>query len=316
MPKSPDPTSAFVTGAVHRARSVGVWRRADLVNEVGDSRVRAQVRAGRWQSPFAQTVVLHNGPLTEQQRMWSALTAAPPGAVLHGLSALELDGFRGFPPESLTIVIPRGSANPQHHQLTVPESWPLCIRWSRRLGAEDVNAGAVPPRTRVSRSVVDAASERVPANRARVIVLAAVQQRLVAPPALWDALSRRGRCRNRAIIAEAIVDATGGIDSLPEREFELLRRLLALPEPTRQQMLRRADRRLYLDATWEDLGIRVEIHGIPHMRARNWDDDLLRLNDINIVGGLLVFSSYAIRHRSDRVAEQLLRMFHARGWVG
>jgi hypothetical protein len=232
------------------------------------------------------------------------------------LVGLEHDGFRGFAPETLSIVVPRGSSNPRQSQLTAPESWRVAIRWSKRLGPEDVNAGAVPPRTRTPRSVLDAASERVPANRARVIVLAAVQQGLVATPALWDALSRRGRCRNRAIIAEAIVDASGGIESLPEGEFDVISRRLGLPKPVRQQVLRRADRRLYLDAAWDDIGVRVEIHGIPHMQARTWDDDLLRLNEISIVGGALVFSSYAIRHRADQVAEQLLRMFRSRGWSG
>ena len=138
----------------------------------------------------------------------------------------------------------------------------------------------------------------------------------MAPPALWDALSRRGRCRNRAIVAEAIVDASGGIESLPEREFDIIRRRVRLPEPTRQQILSRADRRFYLDAAWDEIGVRVEVHGIPHMHARTWDDDLLRLNEISIVGGALVFSSYAIRHRADQVAEQLLRMFRSRGWAG
>jgi hypothetical protein len=278
--------------------------------------LRAQLSARRWQAPFAQAVVLHNGPLTREQRMWSALMAAPPGAVLHGLSALEHDGFRGFPPETLAIVVPRGSANPRRHQLAAPPSWNMSIRWSRRLGLEDVNASAIPPRTRLARSVVDAASERVPANRARVIVLAAVQQRLVKPPMLWDALSRRGRCRNRAFIAEAIVDATGGIESLPERAFDLLRQRLGLPAPSRQQVLRRADRCLYLDAAWDEVGIRVEIHGVPHMHIQNWDDDLLRLNEVSAAGGLLVFSSHAVRHRPERVAEQLVRMFRARGWRG
>jgi hypothetical protein len=310
------PSSLLVPGAVFRARETGVWRRAELAREVGAARLRAQVDARRWQLPFPSVVVLHNGPITDEQRLWAALTAAPPGAMLHGLSALVHEGMRGFPPESLAIVVPRGSVNPRQGQVAAPPSWNLSIRWSKRLGPEDVNEQGIPPRTRVPRSVVDAASERVAPNRARVIVLAAVQQRLTAAPALWNALSRRGRCRNRAIIAEAIVDASGGIDSLPEREFDVIRRDLRLPEPARQRVMNRADRRLYLDAAWDELSVRVEVHGIPHMHARTWDDDLLRLNEISIVGGVLVFSSYAIRHRRDEVAEQLLRMFRSRGWSG
>ena len=102
----------------------------------------------------------------------------------------------------------------------------------------------------------------------------------------------------------------------PEREFDIIRRRVRLPEPTRQQILCRADRRFYLDAAWDEMGVRVEVHGIPHTHVRNWDDDLLRVNEISIVGGALVFSSYAIRHRADQVAEQLLRMFRSRGWTG
>src|SRR5689334_119626 len=100
------PPSTFVSGAVFRARDSGVWRRADLAREVGAGRVRAQVDASRWQTPFPSVVVMYNGPLTDEQRMWAALTAAPPGAMLHGLSALEHEGFRGFAPDGLAIVVP------------------------------------------------------------------------------------------------------------------------------------------------------------------------------------------------------------------
>lgn len=80
-------------------------------------------------------------------------------------------------------------------------------------------------------------------------------------------------------------------------------------------MLKTRGGRYYLDTEWTDWGVRTEIHGIPHHDIHRWDDDLMRLNDIAILGsGLLVFSSYATRHLPDRVAQQLLRMFASRGW--
>ncbi|MBA2559573.1 MAG: hypothetical protein H0V07_06720 [Propionibacteriales bacterium] len=261
-------------------------------------------------------VVKHNGPLTEEQRMWVVLLAAPPGSMLYGLSAAVHDGLRGLDPDRLTVVVPGASRNPARAQLAVPIAWNVRIRWSTVLGIDDVNDHAVPPRTRLPRSIVDAASERVPERRARVIVLAAGQQRLVKPAALWDALSRRGRCRRRALIVESIKDMEGGVESLPEREFELLRRRLRVPEPARQRVMRRSDGRYYLDNDWPRFGIQVEIHGIPHSRVRQWDDDLLRQNDVNIQGGLLVFSSYAIRHLQPRIELQLQAMFRSRGWRG
>ncbi len=302
--------------AVRAAREVGVLSRQSASTAYGEAHLRAQLAGRRWQAPSPMVVVQHNGPLTSDQRMWVALLSAPPGALLHGLSAATRDGLSGFSPDGLTLVVPGSSRNPTHRQLNLPAEWNVNVRWSTKLGPEDVNWAAVPPRTRFARSILDAASEKVPERRARVIVLAAVQQRLTRPAALWEGLSRRGRCRNRAIIVESIRDAEGGIESLPEREFDLLRRRLRLPEPSRQRVMRRRDGRYFLDNEWPDFGIRAEIHGIPHSEIRQWDDDLLRQNDISIDGGLLVFSSYGIRHLQSRVGGQLLSMFGRRGWRG
>ncbi|MEP6666300.1 MAG: hypothetical protein ABJA81_07630 [Nocardioidaceae bacterium] len=297
------------------ARAVGVLRRREACRAYGEGRVCAELEGRRWQAPTSLIVVQHNGPLTDDQRMWVTLLTAPPGAMLHGLSAANHDGLRGFTPDALTVVIAGASRNPRGRQLAVPEEWGVEVRWSTKLGLDDVNTTALPPRTRLPRSLIDAASERVAERRARVIVLAAVQQRLVRTGSLWDALSRRGRCRNRAIIAESIRDAEGGIESLPEREFDVIRARRRLPLPTRQQVLRRRDGRYFLDADWPEFGVRSEIHGIPHSEIRNWDNDLLRQNDLNIGGGgLLVFSSYAIRHLPDPVGDQLEAMFVRRGF--
>lgn len=102
--------------------------------------------------------------------------------MLGGLSAAEYDGLKGFAPDGISLVIPGSSYPPTSSLMRLPEEWNVQVRWSRMLGSKDVNANAVPPRTRRPRSVVDAASERIPERRARVIVLAAVQQRFTRPP--------------------------------------------------------------------------------------------------------------------------------------
>jgi hypothetical protein len=316
LASKPPPTRLPAVFAEARRHDVGLRRH--LVATGSESRLRVQLASRRWQAPFPGVVVLHNGPLTDAQHMWSALLAAPPGAMLHGLSALQHDGFRGFDPEGVAIVVPGSSTDPRSRRLARPAGARVRVRWSRELTAADVNDIVLPPRTRSARSLLDAASERVPERRARAIVLAGIQQRLARPAALWDALSRRGRCRNRAMIAESIDDAAGGVQSLPEREFELIRRRIGLPRPARQRVLRLADGRHYLDNEWDEVAVRAEVHGLPHLEVRQWDEDLLlRQNDITVAGGgLLVFSSYAIRHRRERVADQLVQMFRARGWAG
>jgi hypothetical protein len=96
---------AALAPASRAAAQVGVWTRRDAVRMYGESRVRAQLLARRWTTPLPHVLVTHNGPLTKQ-RLWVALLGAPPGALLHGLSAAARDGLRGLAPDGLTLVIP------------------------------------------------------------------------------------------------------------------------------------------------------------------------------------------------------------------
>ncbi len=299
------------------AGEFGVLTRQGAIQAYGKSRVRAQLAAKRWQAPTSRVVILHNGPPSEDQRVWAALLSGPPGTLLHGLSGAEYDGLRGLPADRLTLLLPGSSRSCVGRMQRIIDEWQVAVRWSTVLGRIDVHPLAVPPRTRLPRSLVDAAAERVPPRRARVIILAGVQQRLVRAPALSDALSRRGHCRNRAVIAEAIIDASGGIQSLPEADFNTIRRRYHLPQPRRQQVLQRPDGRYFLDNDWPEFGVRAEIHGIPHFEVPNWDNDLRRQNEISIEGGgLLLFSSFATRHLQAQVGDQLVRMLRRRGWSG
>ena len=256
-------------------------------------------------------VVLHNGPLTTDQRAEVALLGCPPGSAIGGLTALGLDGFEGFEHPIPYVVMPEGRRRPTYVDV-VPH-------WSRELTDADVHPLRSPRRTRPARSLLDAASwcpweaER----RARVIVLAGVQQRLAPTRELREALTRRGPCRHRALIVESILDAHGGIQSLPERDFDQIVRSRGLPAPTRQSPRQRNDGRYYLDVEWETLGAACEVHGIPHLEVRQWESDLERANEVTIAGPrLLIFSSYAVRRQQPRVGDQLERLLRRKGWRG
>ena len=106
-----------------------------------------------------------------------------------------------------------------------------------------------------------------------------------------------------------MLDAAGGIQSLPERDFDEIRVLAGLPRPHRQQRVCGKDGRHFLDVYIAELGLSIEIHGIPHLAVRRWDADLRRANEIVIAGErLLIFSSYAIRRERAAVIDQLQRM--------
>jgi hypothetical protein len=254
---------------------------------------------------------MHSGPLGEDEIHRIALSGCAPGAALGGLTALKYDGFAGIETEDVHVVLPEGASRLTRNSV-VPH-------WSTMLSDADVHPLRVPRRTRPQRSLVDAASwtpwsaER----RARAIVLAGVQQGLARPRDLRDALSRRGPCRHRALIVESILDSRGGIQSIPELDFEMIRRRLGVPEPSRQSIRRRKDGKCYLDVDWPDYDTACEIHGIPHIRVTQWESDLDRANEITIAGPrLLIFSSYAVRRHQKRVGSQLVRMLRRGGWRG
>jgi hypothetical protein len=205
------------------------------------------------------------------------------------------------------VVLPEGARRPQLNGLVTS--------WSTKLGRDQVHPSRIPPRTRIARSLVDGASLQSAPRRARAIILAGVQQRLVVVESLEDALAARGTCRHRRLLAESIADAAGGQQSLPEREFDVIRRRRHLPTPDRQQVMQRRDGRMYLDNLWAAYDVSVEIHGVPHLRISQWDADLERQNEIIILGPRLIcFSSYAIRHQADRVGDQLERALRRGGW--
>lgn len=264
----------------------------------GRSAVRHRIASGRWQRPTRGVVVTHAGPLTRDQRERVVLASCPPGSALAGLTAATRLGLHGFETDRIHVVLPSGARRPAAEAV---------VRWSTMLGTVDV-LDRSPRTTSLERSVVDAASWATSKEQARAIVIAAFQQRLTNVRRMRDALSRRGPCRFRAVIIQSILDAAGGIQSVPERDFDGLRLAAGLPRPTRQQRVAGRNGRYYLDAWWEQFNLAVEIHGIPHLAVEQWSDDLHRANELVIDGRrVLAFSSFAIRHAHDTVMDQLRR---------
>lgn len=273
---------------------------------------RANVQAKRWRHPARSVLVLHNGALTAQQRQWVALLAGPPGSALGGPTAARLDGLifdhlRVDNADIPHLVLPHGA-----------RERPLVdavVHWSTRLTSVDLHPTLQPRRTRLPRSVVDAASWQPSERVARGLVLAAVQQRLTTPQQLDAALVRRANCRHRAVIAESILDAIGGVASLPEHEFIDILRAYHLPLPTRQVVRQRPGGRYYLDVVWEQYGLSAEIEGLHHFDAEQRERDLDRLNELLIGGDRpMLFSSYAVRRRKEKVGTVLHRALTARGF--
>jgi len=179
-----------------------------------------------------------------------------------------------------------------------------------------VQWNASPPAIRGPRSVVDAARWARHDDRARAVVAAAFQQRLVTGDDVEQALAALPKVRRRAVIEEALADARGGVQSLPEAQFLRLCRAAGLPRPTCQvRRIDSAGSRRYLDALFDEWQVHVEIDGAQHMDVRQWWADMKRQNDLWVPGGrVLRFPSWAVRHRPDEVAAQVRAALIAAGW--
>jgi very-short-patch-repair endonuclease len=276
----------------------------------GFGEVRSKLRRGLWQRPHPDVVVLHNGPLSSVQRIWVASLAGPPGSALWGPTAAVLDGLRGFDDEDqVHLVLPPGL-----RRLRIP--W-VRSHWSSQLSELDVHPAAVPHRTRLPRSLLDMAADTREERHARGILMAGAQQRLVTVDSLRKALARRGHCRHRALLVETLQDISGGIHSVPERDFALIVKRRGLPLPTRQAIRRRPSGLYYLDVLWLPFGLAVEVDGGHHRSATVWDADLDRVADISADGLRVVrFTSFAVRRRPVRVGDLLTANLRAGGLVG
>ncbi|MEO8107754.1 MAG: hypothetical protein ABI720_10600 [Actinomycetes bacterium] len=262
--------------------------------------------SGRWQRPAHGVVVLHSGPLTPDEAVQVELFAHGRHAVLGGVSAARADGLRIAEPPGLHIVVPHGSRD-----LARPG---VVLHRSRTLAESQIHPVRTPRRTRLPRSVIDAAAWAGTDLGAQAVIASAVQQRLVTPNDLAGVVGLLARIRRRALITETIRDVSGGSLSEYEVLFIRLCRRYGLPLPTRQRRRKdAAGRWRYLDADYDDFDLVVEIDGQQHMEPRPWWEDMMRDNDLVANDGKWVmrFAGFALRRESDRVAA-VLRAFFAR----
>jgi hypothetical protein len=253
-------------------------------------------------------VVLHSAALSELERLHVAALAGPPGTLLGGLTALALDGLRGFTEDDVHLVVP--------HSARVGVLPPgVTVHRSLVLESDQIRPTASPPRTRLERSVVDAASWSPWPRQARAIVLASVQQRLTTPGRLRETLATRGPVARSGLVKETVLDAEGGVHSAPEHDFTRIVVRRGLPRPTRQAVVRRRNGRYYLDARFDPWGVAAEVDGARHRDVWQSESDDDRQNELVIAGqGLLRFSSYRVRHEPEAVGDVLVRALLAAGW--
>lgn len=287
-----------------------VFRVRSALDFMSRSAVRWQVSSGRWQQPCPGIIVAHSGPITEQQRLWTVLLAAGRGAALAGLTAARLDGFRWSTEDqtadlAIYLLLPAG--RPIQRK---PPGMPVVVHYSTALGEEDVHPLRTPPRTRIARSLVDAAAWMASGRGAQAVLAAGVQQQLVRAEDLTAVVAANRRLHRRRLIAETLGDIAGGARALSELDFtRLVVRAYRLPEPGRQSRRRDPSGKYrYLDAVWDEQKVVVEIDGSQHMNALHYWSDMERDNWLRGDGyQVLRYPAWAVRYNPGHVAAQIGR---------
>lgn len=277
----------------------GVLTVASAFTYLGEPAVRWRLTSGRWRRVGPGVLVTQSGPLSEEQRLWVPLLAAGSGAVLAGLTAAKLDGLAGFEDRRTYLLIPASRLM----RRALPGA---VVHRSSLLGPTYVHPTRRPPRTRLGRSLVDAAAWAATDRLARAILAAGVQQRLIRASDLMRVVEHCPRVRRRALMRATLADIAGGAQALSELDFCDLVRRFGLPEPDRQFERLDDQGRRWLDAVWEWARLVAEIDGRWHMDVRAWWADMQRDNELIVDGyRVLRFPAFVVRDNPEVVAAQI-----------
>jgi hypothetical protein len=289
----------------------GVLDTRSALAHLSPAALRWRLRSGRWQQPCRGVVVAHSGPLSGIQMLRVAVLWAGPGAVIGGLTAARMQGFRGFEEKAgvIHLLVPANR--------TVRDSKPrlrLAVHYSRHLTREDIHPAKEPAQTRIARSLVDAAAWMGTDRGARAVLASGVQQRLVRVADLITETERNPRLRRRVLIVETLADIAGGAQALSELDFiKLVVRQFGLPEPDRQVARRDArGKRRWLDAVWEKARVIAEIDGAAHLDALEYWDNMDRDNGFQLERyQVFRYPAWVVRHNPEYVADQLRQALRA-----
>jgi hypothetical protein len=260
-----------------------------------------------WTSPLPHVVAGFRHPPDDRQRLVAAQLYAGADAVIgsataaawHGLTAAAhgrrvlVDVPVGRSPRGARFVVVRRTRRPD------PAPWargPLLI--------------ASP-----ARAVADAAREALTADRARGLVIEAVQRGIVRATDLWAELEAGPRAGSR-LLRLALDEAERGVWAVPEAELlRLVASSRVLPEPRANPQLVASDGTVLPipDLWFPDVGLAVQVHSRRyHQGAEAWDATVIRDGIFAEHGALLVaVTPTGLDRHPDRVLTRIEGAYRA-----
>lgn len=246
----------------------------------------------------------------DERGQWRRLLAnCSPESALDGLTALEFFGLRNFTDEQIHISGARGAKFRRRRDTRVH----VLRSWDPADVVQIDGLRLVRPEVAAVRAARWAASDRAAAT----ILAMCVQQRVVEADELRAPAMALPRHRRNAFIRAVIDEVAGGCEALGEIDFARECRRRGLPEPSRQQVLRRPGGRWYLDVRWPEFGLVAEIDGVQHQLPERATADALKQNESTLRNeSVLKFTTLAVRTGDEAFYDQLGRALRMGGWDG
>jgi hypothetical protein len=206
---------------------------------------------GMWQRILPGIVLTFNGPPSLQHRIRAALRYARGGAIVSGLTALRLRGFRDLPSTTdVHLLIPHR----HRHQST---SYVVIERTRRRPHHCWIQGIPCAP---TARAVIDAARRMASLDAVRAIMAEAVRQGHCTIDQLTDEVRQAGNRRTK-IARMVLCEVAAGIRSVAEAKARTYMARAGIPEPLWNHDVFDADGNWIArpDAIWPELGVVLEI---------------------------------------------------------
>ena len=289
-------------GVISRSQAL----RAGLTTDM----IKFRLRSGRWHLMHRGVYATFTGVPGRGARLWAAVLAAGPGAMLSYQTAAELHGLVDKASNPIHVTVP--------HERHVLAADGVSLHRSGR-AVEAVQAHTYPPRTRVEETVLDLTQSAKTFDDVCGWVTRAIARELTDETRLHAAMSARTKLRWRADLRELVAAAASGDHSVLEFRYHRdVERAHGLPESARQvPFTGPGGRRGRRDRVYDEYGVVVELDGRLAHQPENQGKDKTRDNAAAADGKqTLRYGWSQVKWQPCETAAEVARVLRRRGWGG
>ena len=273
--------------------------------------LRARADFGRWQRIHPGVYATFTGVIERETRLWAAVLAAGPGALLSHETAAEINRLtdRQSPFIHVTIPASRRARAPEGVRIHLSSHLSLGWRFAR----------GVPPHTFAEETVIDLVHAATDLNDVIALVTGGFGKKRVSQGRLTEVAAARKKLRWRGDLDEIIAAAAGGAHSVIEFRYDRdVEQAHGLPSAAKQVRYTKPDgRRGYRDRCYEQFRLIVELDGKQYHLLEHRGRDQDRDNDATAtVGSTLRYGWVDVTTRRCESARQVHAALVRRGYAG